>query len=188
MSDGPHRSLPMPPGWRRVAERSANAAFSSDEISRAIIPALEQDCRAEMSSEFIDGVRTLFKDQETSLFKDDVRPQLESLRGVAGCGIGRAFLDNVIQLSPSGAVEFNALAGAMTVALIDHAARGARQVEDHYCRESTASRAHNTRARIEQSIAESPIDSLARQILKLEVSGPARFALRQQGLDDGVRL
>jgi len=180
MSDGPHRSLPMPPGWKRVAERSANAAFSSDEISRAIIPALEQDCRAEMSSGFIDGVRTLFK--------DDVRPQLESLRGVAGCGIGRAFLDNVIQLSPSGAAEFNALAGAMTAALIDHAARGARQVEEHYCRESTASRAHNTRARIEKSIAESPIDSLARQILKLEVSGPARFALRQQGLDDGVRL
>jgi hypothetical protein len=178
----------MPPGWKRVAERGANAAFSSDEISRAIIPALEQDCRAEMSSELIDGVRTLFENQEATLFKDDVRPQLEALKRAAGCGIGRNLLDNVIQLSPHGAAEFDTLARAMTAALIDRAARGARQVEEHYCRKSTAPRAYNTRARIEQSIAESPIEALARQVLKLEVPSSARSTLRQQGLDDGVKL
>lgn len=188
MSDGPHRSLPMPPGWKRVAERAANAAFSSDEISKAIIPALVRDCRAEMSTELIEGVRTLWEDQEASLFKDDVRPRLESLRGAAGCGIGRTLLENVIQLTPQGAIEFDTLAKAMTAALIDHAARGARQIEEHYCRKSTAPRAQNTRGRIEQSIAVSPIEALARQVLKLEAPGPARSTLRQQGLDDGVRL
>ena len=188
MSDGPHRSLPMPSGWKRVAERSANPAFASDEISRAIIPALAQNCRAEMDSEFIDGIRAVFQEQEMSLFKDDVRPQLEALRRDAGCGIGRVFLDNVIQLSPGGTAKLDALAGAMTAALIDRATRGARQVEEHYYRKSTAPRAQNTRARIEQSIAGSPIEALARQILKLDARSPGHSTLRQQGLDDGVRL
>lgn len=188
MSDGPHRSLPMPPGWRRVAERSANVAFSSEEISKALIPALEQTCRDEMSPELIGGVCVLIEAQESSLFKEDVRPKLEALREVAGCGIGRTFLDNVIQLSPQGSAELNDFASAMTAALKDRAARGARQIEEHYCRKTTTPRAQNTRARIEQSIAGSPIKELARQILKLDARDSVRPTLRQQGLDDGVRL
>ncbi len=188
MSDGPHRSLAMPPGWKRVAERSANVAFSSDEISKALIPALEQSCRAEMTPELIDGVRVVLEAQEASLFKDDVRPKLEALRKVAGCGIGRTFLDNVIQLSPQGAAELNDFATAMTAALRDRAARGARQIEEHYCRKSTTPRAQNTRARIEQSIAGTPIEGLARQISKLDARDSARATLRQEGLDDGVRI
>ena len=188
MSDGPHRSLPMNSGWKRVAERGANSAFAPDEISAAIIPALQKDCRTEMDSEFIDNIRSVFQEQDTFLFKDDLRPQLEALRREAGCGIGRVFLDNVIQLSPSGAAELDVLATAMTAALVDRAARGARHVEEHYLRKSTAPRAHDTRARIEQSIAGCLIEALARQILKLEGRSSARPSLRQQGLDDGVRL
>jgi hypothetical protein len=76
----------------------------------------------------------------------------------------------------------------MTAALIDRAARGARQVEEHYCRNSTMSRAIDTRSRIDQAISASPIEALARQLLKMEVRRSERPALRQQGLDDGVRL
>lgn len=118
-----------------------------------------------MSPELIDGVGVVFEAQEATLFKDDVRPKLEALREVAGCGIGRTFLDNVIQLSPQGAAELDDFASAMTAALRDRAACGARQTEEHDCRKSTTPRAQNTRARIEQSIAGSPIESLARQIL-----------------------
>lgn len=188
MSDGPHRSLPMRPGWKRVAERGANSVFTTDQIAAAIVPALEQDCRAEMDSGFLDDICAVFHAQENSLFKEDVRPQLEQLRQDAGCGIGRVFLDNVIQLSASAAAELDVLACAMTDALIDHAARGARQVEEHYLRKSTTPRAQNTRARIEQSIASSPIEALARQILKMSTGPSPRPALKQQGLDDGVRL
>jgi hypothetical protein len=49
MSDGPHRSLPMRRGWKRVAERGDKRAYASEEVSEAIIVALEQDCRQEMS-------------------------------------------------------------------------------------------------------------------------------------------
>ena len=80
MSDGPHKSLPMPPAWKRVAERADNAAFESDEIRKALIPALEHDCRTEMSPALLDDVRSLIEGQDASLFKSDVRPQLEALR------------------------------------------------------------------------------------------------------------
>lgn len=80
MSDGPHRSLPMNSGRKRVAERGANSAYASDEISMAIIPALEKDCRAKMDSELIDNIRSVFREQDTSLFKEDLSPQLEALR------------------------------------------------------------------------------------------------------------
>ncbi len=188
MSDGPHRSLPMRQRWKHVAERGANDNFAPDQIATAIQPALEQDCRAELDTEFLDDIRALIDTQENSLFKEDIRPHLEELRAKAGCGIGRVFLENVAQLSESGQAEFDVLARAMTAALEDHAARCARQVEEHYLRKSTTPRAQNTRARIEQSIGLTPIKALARQILKMETRSSSRPALRLEGLDDGVRL
>ncbi|HUN86782.1 MAG TPA: hypothetical protein VMU48_20545 [Terracidiphilus sp.] len=188
MSDGPHRSLPMPPCWRRVAERCANVAFSTEEITNALIPALHQDCQSELSAEFIDGIRAVLDDQGSSLFKDDPRPRLEALREVAGCGIGVTLLDNVMELSPGGAAQLDDFAGAMAAALEDRAARRARQIEEHFYRKTTAPRALNTRTRLDQSIAASPLAALARQILKLDDKAPARQTVRMQGLDDGVRL
>src|SRR5260370_33778898 len=35
MSDGPHKSLPMRNGWRKLAERAANSNFGPSEISEA---------------------------------------------------------------------------------------------------------------------------------------------------------
>jgi len=36
----------MRKGWKRVAESADNQAFGTDEIRDAILPALEEDCRA----------------------------------------------------------------------------------------------------------------------------------------------
>ena len=149
MSDGPHRSLPMPPRWKRVAERCANVAFSTDEITTVLIPALRQDCESQMSPEFIDRIRNVFEDQGTFLFKDDPKPRIEALRDVAGCGIGATLLNNLVELSPNGAAEVNDFATAMAAALEDHAARSARSIEEHYYRKATA-RAVNTRKRLDQ--------------------------------------
>ncbi len=178
----------MPPAWKRVAERADNRAFESGEISKALVPALEHDCRSEMSPELIEGVRGLIRDQDASLFKSDLRPQFETLRADAGCGIGNSLLDNLIQLSPEGVADFNVLARAMADALADRAERRSRQVEEHYHRKSTATRAQNMRERMARSILGSPIEALAREILKLETPSTARSTLRQQGLDDGVKI
>jgi hypothetical protein len=190
MSDGPHRSLKMRRGWKRVAERGDKRAFATDEISNAIIPALEQDCREEMSPQFLDSLCTVCRNQEDSLFKDQIEPQLEALRRSAGSGIGRVVLDDVIRLSASGEQGQDIAVKAMTNAFTDRAARGARQVEEHYLREATAPRAQRVRERIDQAISTSAdaIRGLARQMLRIDADRSARPPLKRQGLDDGVRL
>jgi GNAT superfamily N-acetyltransferase len=187
MSDGPHRSLPMRPAWKRVAECGDNRAFAPDEVGDALVPALEQDSRGELATDFIDTFCGLYG----SLFKDQLGPALEALRPAAGCGIGHVLLDHAIQLAAGGETSIDAAVKAMTNALTDRAARGSRQVEEHYCRKSTESRAQHVRARIEQAIGErsTAITALARKVLKMDSAPtPSARPLKQQGLDDGVRF
>ena len=188
MSDGPHRSLPMRRGWKRVAEFGDNRAFAPEEISNAIVSALEQDCHSEITPEFIDAICGVFRDQESSLFESQIGTKLDALRENAGCGIGHVLLDNAIQVAERGRVGIDGLVEATTNAVTDRAARGARQAEEHYCRKSSSPRAQKVRARIEEGIAGAAIDGLARRSLKLEARSPSSPTLKQQGLADGVRL
>src|SRR5258706_10470727 len=145
MSDGPHRSLPMRKGWKRVAESADNQAFGTDEIRDAILPALEEDCRGEISPEFFSSLRRVCADQEASLFKNDVAPSLEALRNAASAGLARAVLNYALQQPALGNGPKDIPERALKCALIDRAAKGARQVEEHFCRESTTPRANKVR-------------------------------------------
>ncbi len=187
MSDGPHRSLPMRLGWKHVAERGDKRAFTADEISHAIVPALAQDCRAEMQPGLIDRVYKAFRDHETSLFKDGISKQLDGLRDIAGSGIGRMVLDHAMLVAERGVTGRTGLEQALKNALADRAAKGARQVEEHYCRESSSPRAQKVRERIEEGIRGADIGGLVRQIIDADSPSP-RQPLRQEGLDDGVRF
>lgn len=186
MSDGPHRSLPMRPAWRRVAERGDKRAFSAEEISQALSPALEQDCRDDMSPEFLSGIRRVV--EEPSLFKDDVAARLDALRPHAGSGIGRVVLDNVGLLAAAEADGFAVVQEAVKAALMDRANRGARQAEEHYLRESSAPRANNLRGRLEEGIGCTDFDAVAARVLNVDPKRPPSAPLKQKGLDDGVSL
>jgi hypothetical protein len=188
MSDGPHRSLSMKRGWRRVAERADNSAFGVDEISNAVIPALRRDCRDEMSSEFIEHIRRLIEEQEMLLIKDDFKERIETLRNEAGCGIGQQLIENVVRISAGRDPEMLDLIHAMGAALADRAVKCGRQLEEHYLRKSTAARTNNVRARLEKGIAGAPLDSLAREALNIKPRSPVRPDLKRDGLDDGVGL
>jgi hypothetical protein len=187
MSDGPHRSLPMRRGWKRVAERGDKQAYASHEVSEAIVTALEQDCRKEISSSFLDAAWRIFSDTEPMLFAQRLSAQLEPLRQTAGSGIGRAVLEEAILVAERGGKGKEGLVEAVKNALTDRAAKGARQVEEHYCRESSGSRAERVRKRIEKGIGGAALDGLARKILKIDQTVSKRLAI-QQGLDDGVKI
>ena len=186
MSDGPHRSLPMRPAWRRVAERGDNCAFTPEEISRALAPALEQDCRDDMSPNFLSGVRHVV--EEPSLFKDDVAARLEALRPQAGSGIGRAVLENVSLLSAEETNGFTVVQEALKAALVDRANRGARQVEEHHLRAASAPRANDVRGRLDEGIACTDFDVIVARVLNVDPKQQPRTPLKQKGLDDGVGL
>jgi hypothetical protein len=178
----------MRPGWKRVAECGDKAAYDNEEVSSAIVSALQRDCRTEMIEGRIDGIYRAFCDQETALFKDQIMPRLESLRETAGSGIGRVVLDHAIKVAARGGTGKDGMVQALTNALHDHAARGARQVEEHYYRKSNKPRAKKVRARIEQGISGADVKRLARQILGIDSRPSKRSTFRKKGLDDGVKL
>ena len=68
----------------------------------------------------------------------------------------------------------------MTTALNHRGACSARQVEEHYYRKSTESRAINVRARLEQAVESAPTQALARKILKLDEGRSDRPALKKR--------
>ncbi len=188
MSDGPHRSLPMKPKWRSVAERAYNRAFGLDEISTAMMPALVKDCHDEMTPRFIDGLRGLCERQETLLIKDDMQVQLEALRQEAGAGMGRRVLDNVARLSQQEEVNVMTAVKAIERAVAERMARSNRQIEEHTLRKSTVSRANDVRTRLEQATAQTPVTGVARQVLKLANNRPARSSAKRAGLEEGPSL
>src|SRR5207248_2191986 len=102
MSDGPHCSLPMRPGWKRLAECADHAAFAPEDLGGELIPALEQDCRADLSPEFLNAFRGVYARHENSLFGDQLAPDIQTLEQIAGPGIARILLDFAIQLAERG--------------------------------------------------------------------------------------
>ena len=188
MSDGPHRSLKMPRGWKKLAERADKKAYAPEEVRDALPDALEQDWRAEVPDGVCSRVRDILGGNQSSLFGDLRAERLEALRGeTAGYTLGNAFLDYAIEAAARGRNGDEALREAAGKALSDRAARGARQVEEHYCRESTHRRSAHVRERIEAGVTQSDIDGIAGRLVGTDKSERPRPA-KQLGLDDGVQL
>lgn len=186
MSDGPHRSLPMRRAWRTVAERGDKRAFTPTEISEALVPALEQDCQVDMTQAFVNGLRRVL--EEPLLFPSNVAARLEPLRSEAGSGIGRELLDNVALLSAADAEAFQVVQDSLKAALEERANRGARQVEEHYFRESSTPRALNMRGRLDEAIQCTDFGAIAERFLGVNPRGKSAAPVKKTGLDDGVSL
>jgi hypothetical protein len=191
MSDGPHRSLPMKRNWKSVAERADKHSFDVADISAAMIPALAGDCRDEIRPGLIERVRGIVEEQESLLIKDDnVSARIAALRAEAGHGIGQRFIDNLAPIASKDVPKTIDLVNAMAAALAERATRGSWQVEEHYLRESTASRTNNVRGRLEQgrSALGAALDGLARQVLRIDNDRPARSIAKRDGLEEGPKL
>ena len=190
MSDGPHKSLDMPPGWKKLAERADNKAYAPNEVCDALPKALRQDWNAEVPEALVRQVSEIFNYKQDSLFRDTCEIRLEALRNeTAGYNLASAFLDYAIEAAAHGHVGADALKEAAANTLTDRAARGARQVEEHYRRKSTHRRATSVRERIESGIYQSDKSAIAELVLGKGNSNNATGRLTKQiGLDDGVTL
>lgn len=189
MSDGPHRSLNMRPGWKKAAEFADYDAFAPKDVSDAVASAFTDDWRADVSDSVATCISEVLGGQQDSLFRDQKIMQLEALRTMtAGHGLAQVLLDCAIQKAESGAAGPDAIVEAAADALDVWGARHGRQIEEHYCRESTVRRADHVRARIEEGLGGVSRDALARQLLRMESTTPPRKPTKQTGLDDGVQL
>jgi len=187
MSDGPHRSLPMRRTWRKVAELGDKPAYTVEDVSTALTQALEQDCQRDLTPEFVRTARATLDQRDNWLFKDDIA-QMEVLRTCARSGMDRAVLDNLCVISETDARGIDLLREAIGAAALDCAARGARQFEEHYFRHSTAPRAVNVRARLEDAIDCTDFQAIAARFLNIDPRDHGPKLVKQNGIDDGVEL
>ena len=236
MSDGPHRSLPMRPWWRRLAERADRCAFGVEEVADALVPALEQpadaslvapsrrtrrqvrvrcrgssgcpgagtragawradvsavarnlldpECLHELAPTFLRRLRRL--SVEPGLFGPAESPQLEQLRAQTQSGLERRVLDNAA-LSPTEAPHRNFVARAIENAIQGHAPRFLRQIEEHYRRQSSTSRAQRVRDRLNEALGRADVSAVARNLLDPDGSRSVSRVPLKTGLDEGVRL
>jgi hypothetical protein len=191
MSDGPHRSLPMRAAWKRVAERGDIPAYTPDEISERIVPALEQDWQQEVRPDFIADLTEVFSLRQ-GLFPEAIDHALQSLSERAQCGLERLLIDRAIHVSKQGEQDAAALESLACNALMERGSRGLLQVEEHYWRKSNLSRARRVRERLQEGLALARTDlaGATRRLLGIDRKAKSASASsdRRDGIDDGVRL
>lgn len=189
MSDGPHRSLNMRRGWKKVAEIADNRASALEEIEEAADSALSADWRADVPEAVASAICEILGGQQDSLFRDQKVMQVEALRrNTAGQGLGQLVIECALHQLISKKSGTDVAVEAVAEALCIWSVRHNRQIEEHYCRDSTQRRGQNLRARIERGIGAASLKGLARQFLKLGGAAVPRTPPKRTGLDDGVRL
>ena len=189
MSDGPHKSLPMRSGWKKVANFGNNSAFTMAEIRGALISALDSDCRCDVKPGFVNRLVQAFQEYGSSLFPDQFMSKLEGLQKKAGSGVGRTILDFAVEAVAHGRTNISDLEDAVANALTDHATRGSRQVEEHICRKTSFSQGQEVGRRIDEAIHDAPIKVLAQHLVRREENAALEIAnSKQMDLDDGVLL
>lgn len=189
MSDGPHRSLNMNRSWKRLAECADNRAYSLDDVAGAFLPALDQSCREEVPEGVWRRLARIFGDQQQTLFAEQRVEQIAALRSqVAGLPLGCALVDAAVHAASKGPATDDALIKAAAQALAQRAARGNKQVEEHYYRKSNEPRTEKLRERLESALRKTPLDTLARQHLSMGAAPKVPRSGKQAGLDDGVQI
>ena len=189
MSDGPHKSLPMRSGWKKVAKFGNNNAFIIADICGALISALKSDWRCEVKPGFVNRLVQVFKEDNSSLFPDQFMSKLKNLERKAGSGVGRTILDFATEAVAHGRTRVSDLEEAVASALTDHATRGSRQVEEHICRKTNSLQGQEVGKRIDEAIRMAPIKVLAQCLIRHEEDTALVISnSKQTGLDDGVVL
>lgn len=191
MSDGPHRSLPLRPRWKQLAESGDKPAFNLTAIQERLEPALLADCQAERAIEVIRQISLIIQGEDLLTLLPEIQiTELRALRdGVSVSPLGANVIDCVIMALADGLTGRSALADGIATALQDRAVNNARAIEEHYRHESTARRATNVRSRLESAIATSDCyERIARSIMGERNVIVSRKVPIHSGLDEGVPL
>lgn len=189
MSDGPHKSLPMPTAWKQFAERICNEAFSEEEVLSALASALINDGNADKLPNAIESISDLLASNEGALFKNDLAQSIDDERvKYAGYPMAMLFLDHAKHEFTQAQSNSDAVENAVEASLRERAVRGNRQVEEHYARETSNYDPVHLRSRLESSYSRTDFHELSSNFLSPAGDGGKRSTLKSDGIDDGVLL
>lgn len=186
MSDGPHRSLPMRPRWKTLAERASKGAYATQEVADAFSVALKRDFQEAPLSD----VRSILgAGEQGALFSDDCAAQLDAARrGCRGSAAGNTLIDCAIEASANGMSGDAAFHSALENALDAHARAGCHQIEEHWQREEPRN-ASSIRDRLTTARGHWSASDLASELISGTKTGGGSTSLpKRTGVDEGPAL
>jgi hypothetical protein len=189
MSDGPHRSLPMRRAWKELAKRADQRAYDSEQVSEAVPHALASDWKNEVSGALITALKNVFAGRDNSLRIPEIAlDQLEAAKPLAaGSVFGMNAVSWSVQLVNEGRMDEDALYEAVGLAAKERGFAGARQVEEHWLRESSQRRSDGVSARLESAISGLSEGKLGARLIDPQPSS-RRAPSKRTDINDGVPL
>ncbi len=189
MSDGPHKTLNMRPGWKRLVRRADKAANQQGEVAECVLPALSKDWIGETRAHYLQQVgQYLGCGSEPLLFAADPSEHAR-LRQGASSTFEALVADHAIDAVLAGKSGKEAFTLVVNNSLNEWSVRATLQVEEHYQRESNPGRARHVRGRIQSAISANAagIQGLAQSIVN-GTKLPTRVPSKRKGLEEGPRL
>lgn len=183
MSDGPHRSLPLRPHWRKLAERAATPAYSLSDVAEAFPFALKKD----FSKDSLRQVREILSGG--NLFQQDCEGQLEAARSdCRGSAADNLLIDHAIQANISGLAGDSAFLSALEKALFVYSWKISLQIEEHYLRKQSPDIV-NVRERLKAGRLQCSHGALAAEMTSGNTRRISSYRLpKHTGIDEGPPL
>lgn len=187
MSDGPHRSLPLPFYWKGVAERAANHTHSTEHVGEALLAALLRTFGTAPLAELRAILET---GDQRSLFSDQIVAQLQAARNAhPGMTATTALIDGAITAVERGLSGSKAVEAALEDAGNAILRSTFRSIEEHYLREEDSGSAAFMRQRLHTTRDQcDPIGAASNLLAEASVSKEALNAPRHSGLEEGPPL
>ena len=189
MSDGPYKSLPMKPRWRRVAKCAYQEAYSQDELVESVTRASHADWRAEVRSSMLASVNAIVLSVgQQALFSDQKLSDLQVLQRSCASPMEASFVRNIVDAVQGGRLGTDAVQFATEESLSDRLLCNYRQVEEHVRRDDNIANANFIRARFEAAHDQVDLARLAGAVLRTGAPLARRVRAASTGLDAGVPL
>lgn len=189
MSDGPFRSLPMSPRWKRAAKCAYNEAYSAREIADALEAAATRDCLAELSQGFLNRAnRLIIGPDEPGLFTDPPIAELKAMHRECSSTMESEYLRNAIDALCEGHRGEQAVTRAVQDTASDRSLAGLRQIEEHMYRNASEHRTRAVRSRLEGAHRQVDFGAVAARMLRAPGAATRASSASYTGLEDGVPL
>lgn len=188
MPDGPHRSLPLTPAWKRLSRWAENPANRPEDGLELLKRALESDWHDGSLGQHIADLRKIAAAARSLSPRDAVRLVEDVRRSAAGSPLALSLLDWFVRLLSRNGTEGPAMSRAVTDALRDRVARGLRQIEEHALRKCNETRVAEISLRLDQVVNKSDFFQIARDLLERRNGDHRRPLPKKTGLHHGPPL
>lgn len=188
MTDGPHKTLPLPQRWKKVAELANDSASSREDLATGLRAALIKTWEQAVPRPLRERLLRVALGQLFLI--DDSRSGDHSVLGAGEQGSQPAQL---LAASLGSALESantcaEAVSRAVGATLEETASRHLRQIEAHMLVKGERECFDLIRSRLEQVDSEFDYAGLADELVEAPDGVQAPKAAKRTGLDEGPRL